>query len=60
LQKIIKKVWPLYNALQLLFLFLLYDLALPGNVSMVLTQLKTALEVGIGDAGPIKIDASGL
>lgn len=60
LQKVIKRVWPLYNALQLLFLFLVYDLALPGNVAMCLRELKSALELGLGDAVPIEIDASGL
>jgi hypothetical protein len=60
LQKVIKKVWPLFNALQLIFLFLIYSLLIPGNVNMVLSRLKSAMELGLGDAAPIELDTSAL
>lgn len=60
LQKVIKKVWPLFNTLQLIFLFLIYSVPLPGNAAMVLSQLKSAMELGIGDLVDVKFDMSGM
>ena len=41
-------------------MFLVYNVALPPNVDMVLNNLKSAMELGLGDAVPIKVDVSGI
>lgn len=51
LRKVISKVWPLFNAIQLCFLMLLLQIDLPGNVVMVLSKLKESLGIGLSDIG---------
>jgi hypothetical protein len=48
-------MWPLFNALQLIFLFLVYRIQVPTNVHMILKLLKDTLELGLGSVKPADV-----
>ena len=52
-------MWPLFNALQLIFLFLVYRIQVPTNVHMILKLLKDTLELGLGSIKPADLGIKG-